>query len=679
MNSYEYLLKDINTIKGIGTKLSKLFKKKNINTIFDLLWSLPRDTIDRSNLVKINELQIGKIQTIRVRVQKYNFPRIRNLPNKVFCEDETGKIDCIFFNSYEGYIKKILPLDSTVTVSGKVGYYKNKYQITNPTYVSSNSESIKKIFSSYSLTDGLTEKKYNNIIDQVLKNIPELNEWLSNEILQKFNNISWKKSILELHNPKNINKKGNFLYRLIFDEIMSSFLINSKIRKTIKKFKKTKKVFDQKEFNKLKNKISFELTNDQKKAINEINYDLKSNQKMFRLLQGDVGSGKTIVSLIASANVVSSGFQVCIMAPTEILAKQHYDLANKLFDKNIVIKLLTSKTESKHRKEILKDLSNNVVNIIIGTHSLFQEKIKYNKLGLIIIDEQHKFGVKQRKKLSDKGGKNCDVLVMSATPIPRTMIMTIFGDMDTSIIKNKPKNRKEIKTYSKLDTKTDEIIKFLKKQISFGNQVFWVCPLIEESKKVDHKSSIKRYEELKKIFKNKVGLLHGSLSKNEKNNILLKFLNKKIDILVSTTVIEVGIDFPNANIIIIENANKFGLSQLHQLRGRVGRGEKESYCILMFKSNLSKNAKKRINILKSTNDGFKISEEDMKLRGYGDLLGFKQSGIQSFRLADPVLNEDLFLLAEKEVKKIERDNINLDRFQSLLKLYDRADILNDIV
>jgi len=679
MNSYEYLLKDINTIKGIGTKLSKLFKKKNINTIFDLLWSLPRDTIDRSNLVKINELQIGKIQTIRVRVQKYNFPRIRNLPNKVFCEDETGKIDCIFFNSYEGYIKKILPLDSTVTVSGKVGYYKNKYQITNPTYVSSNSESIKKIFSSYSLTDGLTEKKYNNIIDQVLKNIPELNEWLSNEILQKFNNISWKKSILELHNPKNINKKGNFLYRLIFDEIMSSFLINSKIRKTIKKFKKTKKVFDQKEFNKLKNKISFELTNDQKKAINEINYDLKSNQKMFRLLQGDVGSGKTIVSLIASANVVSSGFQVCIMAPTEILAKQHYDLANKLFDKNIVIKLLTSKTESKHRKEILKDLSNNVVNIIIGTHSLFQEKIKYNKLGLIIIDEQHKFGVKQRKKLSDKGGKNCDVLVMSATPIPRTMIMTIFGDMDTSIIKNKPKNRKEIKTYSKLDTKTDEIIKFLKKQISFGNQVFWVCPLIEESKKVDHKSSIKRYEELKKIFKNKVGLLHGSLSKNEKNNILLKFLNKKIDILVSTTVIEVGIDFPNANIIIIENANKFGLSQLHQLRGRVGRGEKESYCILMFKSNLSKNAKKRINILKSTNDGFKISEEDMKLRGYGDLLGFKQSGLQTFRLADPVLNEDLFLLAEKEIKKIELDDKNFDKYNTLLKLYDRADILNDLV
>jgi len=679
MNSYEYLLQDINSIKGIGNKISKLFRKKNINTIFDLLWSLPRDSIDRTNLVKINELQIGKIQTIKVDVVKYNFPRIRNLPNKVFCEDDTGKIECIFFNSYEGYIKKILPINSTVTISGKITYYKKKYQITNPTYISGNTDSIKKKISTYSLTDGLTEKKYNNTINEVLKNIPDLNEWLSDEILKKFNYISWKKAILELHDPKNIKKKGNFLNRLIFDEIISTFLINSKVRKTIKKIKKTKKEFDNKEFNKIKNKIAFELTNDQKIAIEQINNDLKSNQKMFRLLQGDVGSGKTIVSLVASINVISSGFQVCLMAPTEILAQQHYNLANKLFDKDVNIKILTSKTEYKEKKKILRELINNNINILIGTHSLFQEKIKYSNLGLIIIDEQHKFGVKQRKKLSDKGGNNCDVLVMSATPIPRTMIMTIFGDMDVSIIKNKPKNRKEIKTYSKLETKIDEIIKFVKKQINQNNQVFWVCPLIEESKKIDHQSAVKRYENLKKIFKNKVGLLHGALNKEEKNKILLNFLNRKIDILVSTTIIEVGIDFPSANIIIIENANKFGLSQLHQLRGRVGRGDKESFCILMFKTNLSQNAKKRINILKTTSDGFKISEEDMKLRGYGDLLGFKQSGLKSFRLADPVLNEDLFLLAEKEVNRIELEDQSLNKYMNLLKLYDRADILNDLV
>ncbi len=679
MNNYEYLLKDINTIKGIGPQISKLFKKKNINTVFDLLWSLPREITDRRNLVKINQLQVGKIQTISVNVIKYNFPRIRNLPNKVYCQDDTGKIECTFFNSYEGYIKKILPINARVTISGKIGYYNKKYQITNPTYVSTKSDTIKKIIPTYSLTEGLTEKKYNSIVNEVLKKIPDLNEWLSHNILKKFNFITWKKSILELHDPININKKGNFLNRLIFDEILSHFLINSKIRRSIKKIKKTNKKFDNNEFNKIIKKFGFELSYDQKCAIDQINNDLKSNQKMFRLLQGDVGSGKTIVALIASANVISSGFQVSLMAPTEILAKQHYDLAKKLLSKNLNIKILTSKTDRKERKEILKDLSSNKINFLIGTHSLYQEKIQYNNLGLVIIDEQHKFGVKQRKKLSDKGGKNCDVLVMSATPIPRTMIMTIFGDMDTSIIKTKPKNRKEIKTYSKLESKINEVINFAKEKISQKNQVFWVCPLIEVSKKIDHQSSVKRFHELKKIFKNKIGLLHGAMSKQEKDSILLNFLNKKIDILVSTTVIEVGIDFPNANIIIIENANKFGLSQLHQLRGRVGRGNKESYCILMFKSNLSQNAKQRINILKKTSDGFKISEEDMKLRGYGDLLGFKQSGLQSFRLADPVLNEDLFFLAEKEVKKIEREDQNFKKYMPLLKLYDRADILNDIV
>ena len=679
MYNYEFLLRDINTIKGIGSKTTKLFKKKNINTIFDLIWSLPRNFTDRTNVLTINELQIGKICTVVVDVKKYNFPRVRRLPNRVNCADNTGEIDCIFFNSYEGYIKKILPLNSRVAISGKVNYYKGRYQITNPTHISEDTNSIKKIHSNYSLTDGLTEKKYLSIIEYVLKNLPDLDEWLSIGVLKKFKNLSWKESVLKLHNPKNINKKGNHLNRLIFDEILSSFLINSKIRTAIKKIKKNQKKINFNYANTLINKLNFKLTSDQIKTIDEINKDLESNTKMFRLLQGDVGSGKTVVALISSLNVISCGYQVAIMAPTEILAKQHFALTKELFENNINIGLLTSKTNYAERKKIIDNISNNKINILIGTHSLFQDKIKFKKLGLIIIDEQHKFGVKQRKKLSDKGGKDCDILVMSATPIPRTMIMTIYGDMDTSIIKTKPKNRKNVITYSKLDTKINDVILFVKKLISKGDQIFWVCPLIEESSKIDHQSSIKRYEFLKKIFKNKVGLIHGSLNKEDKDKILLDFLKKKIDILVSTTVIEVGIDFPNANLIIIENANKFGLSQLHQLRGRVGRGNKQSYCILLFKYNLSENAKKRINILKTNTDGFKISEEDMKLRGYGDLLGFKQSGIQTFRLADPVLNEDLFFLAEKEIKKIENRSENLTKYQPLLKLYDRADILNDIV
>ena len=679
MNDYDFLVSDISSIKGIGTKTTKLFKKKNINTVFDLLWSLPRDYTDRTQISKINELQLGKVQTLVVNVEKYSFPRIRNLPNKVICGDETGKLECIFFNSYEGYIRKILPLKSKVTISGKISFYKNKYQITNPTHVSTDINKIKKIHSSYSLTEGLSEKKYLNIVNTVLEKLPDLDEWHDKSVLNKFQNISWKESIQKLHDPKNINKKGPFFDRLAFDEILSSFLISSKVRKSIKKIKKIKKKFNVDTGNFITKKLNFNLTVDQINSINEINKDLKSNQKMFRLLQGDVGSGKTIVSLIASLNVISSGFQVSLMAPTEILAQQHLELAKKLFPKNIKIEILTSKTDNKERKKIISDLSLNKINFLIGTHSLFQDKIQFKKLGLIIIDEQHKFGVKQRKKLSDKGGVNCDVLVMSATPIPRTMIMTAFGDMDKSIIRSKPRNRKDVITYSKPDNKINEIILFIKKLIKIGEQIFWVCPLIEESKKLDHQSSIKRYEILKKIFNKKVGLLHGSLKKEEKDKILTDFLERKIDILVSTTVIEVGIDFPNASAIIIENANKFGLSQLHQLRGRVGRGEKQSYCILLFKSTLSENAKKRINILKKNNDGFKISEEDMKLRGYGELLGFKQSGLHSFRLADPVQNENLFLLAEKEINRIENNDTDLNKYNTLLKLYDRADILNDLV
>ncbi len=679
MLGYEYLLSNIDTIKGVGSKTAKLLRKKNINTIFDLIWNLPRDFTDRRDEKKINELHIGKIQTITVYVKKYNFPRKRNLPNRVICEDDTGKLDCVFFNSYEGYIKKILPLNQKIVISGKIGYFKNRYQITNPTHISSNINSIKKVFSDYSLTDGINQKMYNKLIQEVLKNIPDLKEWLSERILKKFNYISWKQSVIQLHDPENIKKKGHFIDRLIFDEILSTFLINSSIRKSVKKIKKKNKKFNSQQYQEIKKKLGFNLTKDQINAINEINTDLKSDQKMFRLLQGDVGSGKTIVALIACRNVISSKFQTCIMAPTEILANQHFNLANDILGKNIRTKILTSKTDYKEKKKILDDLKNNKIDLLIGTHSLFQEKVKYSNLGLIIIDEQHKFGVRQRKKLSDKGGDNCDVLVMSATPIPRTMVMTLFGDMDVSLIKSKPKDRKEIKTLSKIENKIDDVIKFVNMQIKKKNQIFWVCPLIEESKKVDHQSSIKRFESLKKKFNNKVGLVHGMLSKDERNQILLNFLNKKIDILVSTTVIEVGIDFPNANVIIIENANKFGLSQLHQLRGRVGRGNKDSFCILMLKENLSENARKRIKILKSTNDGFKISEEDMKLRGFGDLLGFKQSGMKNFRIADPVINEDLFLLAEKEIKLIENNNEDINRYSPLLKLYDKADIINDVV
>ena len=677
--NYEYLLSDLKSIKGVGLKTSNLLKRKKINSIFDLLWKLPKSYTDRSLSSKIKNLKIDEIQTITIIPQKYSFPRVRNLPNRVLCRDETGEIDCVFFNSYEGYIRKILPIGKEVTISGRIKYFRNKYQLTNPKYISEDSSIIKQKHNTYSLTEGISEKVYNKIIFQIIKNLPQIDEWHSKDILKNFGNIGWNDSIKKLHDPENIGKfKENFYQRLAFDEIFSTFLVNSEIRKKIKKIKKTKKKFDIKKQGEIISKLDFSLTNDQTKTLNEINKDLCSDNKMFRLLQGDVGSGKTIVALLSAFNTINSDFQVAVMAPTEILARQHFLLAKKIYPKNIKIELLSGKSSYKDKKKILNKLIKKEIDIIFGTHALFQKKVEFKKLGLIIIDEQHKFGVSQRKKLSDKAGKDCDVLLMTATPIPRTLTMTIYGDMDLSIIREKPNNRKPVKTYSKIESKIEDVIKFIKKEIQLGNQIFWVCPLIEESKKIDHSSAIKKSEYLKKIFPNEVYLLHGKTTIEEKEEILNKFLRNEFKILVSTTIIEVGIDFPNANVIIIENANKFGLSQLHQLRGRVGRGNKESSCVLMFKSNLSENAKKRINILKDSNDGFKISEEDMKLRGFGDILGFKQSGIKNFKLADPIHNHNLFILAEKEIKRIENEKEDIGRFKPLIKLYDRADIINDI-
>ena len=678
-SNYEYLLSDLTKLKGVGAKTTNLLKKKKINNIFDLLWKLPKSYTDKSNSTKIKDLKIGENQTVTVVPKKYSFPRVRNLPNKVSCSDETGEIDCIFFNSYEGYVRKILPLGKEITIYGKIGFFRDKYQLTNPKYISEDSSLIKQKHNTYSLTEGISEKIYNKIINQIIINLPILSEWHSKNILEKFKNIKWNEAIIELHKPENIGDyKKNFYQRLAFDEIFSTFLVNSEIRKKIKKIKKKKKILDKTKQNNIIKKLQFVLTNDQRKTLEEINNDLSSSNKMFRLLQGDVGSGKTIVSLLAAYNTVNSGFQVAVMAPTEILARQHFNFATKLFPKQVNIELISGKSEYKNKREILKRLANNEINIIFGTHAIFQKKVNFKNLGLIIIDEQHKFGVNQRKLLSDKGGKDCDVLLMTATPIPRTLTMTLYGDMDLSIIKEKPKSRKPIKTYSKLESKVDDVIKFIKKEMNSGNQIFWVCPLIEESKKLDHTSAVKKFEYLDKIFPNQVSLLHGKTDLNDKEIILDKFLKNEFQILVSTTIIEVGIDFPNANVIVIENANKFGLSQLHQLRGRVGRGNKDSTCILMFKSNLSENAKKRINILKQSNDGFLISEEDMKIRGFGDILGFKQSGIKNFKLADPIHNSDLFLLAEKEIRRIEIENESISKFKPLIKLYDRADIINDI-
>ncbi len=674
----DYIFQDIKKLKGIGVQLSKYLKKKKIEKIKDVLFNLPYSETDRSTISKLNELEIGKIQTIRVRVKKLNFPRIRNLPNKINCEDETGEIDIVYFNSREGYLRKIFPLDSWVVISGKINFFRNKYQITNPDYVTAlkNKEYVVKNVKKYSLTKGINEKKYRSINEKIIQNLPIIDDWLSEDFIKKNKLIDWNESIKRLHETgesKDLQSKS--YRRLVFDEICANFLTLSKNRKRIKKLKKNKKI-SEKISNKILRNLPFKLTQGQHEALNDINQDLKSNKRMFRILQGDVGSGKTIVSLLSISNIIESNYQCAFMGPTEILSIQHYKLAKKIFkNTQYKIEFLSGKTMQSKKKRILKQLENGEINLLIGTHSLFQKKIKFKKLGYVVIDEQHKFGVKQRSDLALKGGKDCDVLLMSATPIPRTVMMSIYGDMDISKIKDKPSVRKKIITLSKPEKKIDELWPFIAKQISQDNQIFWVCPLIEESKFLDYSSAKNKFNFIIKKFPNKVGLIHGALEKNEKDKILQKFLNKKIFILVSTTVIEVGIDFPNANLIIIENANKFGLAQLHQLRGRVGRGEKQGTCILLFKEGLSENAIKRLKILKQSDDGFYIAEEDLKLRGFGDLIGFQQSGLKNFRFADPIIHQDLFKLAENYITN-NLSNINHKKYNFLLKLFDKAEIIN---
>ena len=683
INKKNFLFEDVSIIDGVGKKLSVYLKKKKIEKVNDLLWNLPYSFTDRSEIATLDKLEVGKIFTIKIKVLKYNFPRIRNLPSRVLCKDEFGEIDLIFFNSREGYIRKILPLNEWIAVSGKVNFFRKKYQITNPNYVEKieQIELVKKITPKYSLTEGLSEKIYSKIIEKVFNKIPEIDEWHDKEFVKKMNFLSWRESIKKLHNSK-IEKdlNSNYLKRLAYDEIFANLLFHSNNRNKIKKVKKNKKIFLKKFSTTLIKTLPYILTKSQNDTINEIEVDLKSTQRMFRILQGDVGSGKTIVSIISALNNIESGYQCGLMAPTGILAEQHFTLFKNLIEKTslkINFAILTGKTDLKERKKILDNLKNNKINVLIGTHALFQKKIIFNKLGLIIIDEQHKFGVQQRINFAKKGGSNCDILLMSATPIPRTMMMSIYGDMDTSKLLEKPIQRKKIVTLSKPENKINDLWPFIKRKINEKEQIFWVCPLIEDSNKLDFSSTAKLFKLLSKKFDKKVGIIHGALNQDEKEKVLKEFLNNKIAILVSTTVIEVGIDFPNATVIVIENANKFGLAQLHQLRGRIGRGAKPGTCILMFKNQLSQNARKRIQILKSSDDGFYIAEEDMKLRGYGDIIGFKQSGIKLFKIADPVHHEDLFKLAEKNINNLTDDQLNNSKYNILLRLFDKVDLVNE--
>lgn len=682
--NFNFFFNPVSKVKGIGPKIKKLFNEKKIDTNIDLIFNFPYGLIDRTHCPKLNNLEIGKISTIFVKVKKHNFPRIRRLPNTVQCYDETGEINIVFFNSRENYIKEILPINGEVIVSGKVNFYKNKYQITNPDYVTStnNEEKVTKIMPTYASLKGISNKTVNKIYENIIKDIPDVPEWHRDHIIKNNNWLSFKHSLVQLHNPKKIEDldKNSLAYeRISFDEIFSNLLIFAQIKKKIANVYKKPKIFSSDLKLKLIKNLSFTLTKDQETIIKEIDDSLKSNKKMIRLLQGDVGSGKTIISIITGLNVIAAGYQVALMCPTEILATQHLNLIKSLTkEQNINVEILSSGINKKRQIQIKKELLEGKINFLIGTHSLFQETVSFLNLGLIIIDEQHKFGVKQRISLSDKGGENCDVLLMSATPIPRTLILSTYGDMDISTLKEKPFKKTTIITNIIPENKIPDLINLIKKKIESKQQIYWICPLIEESKKVNLTPVLERFKYLTKYFPENVIVMHGNLKNEEKNIVMKNFLEKKFSILISTTVVEVGVDNPNANMIIIENSERFGLAQLHQLRGRVGRGIENGECILVYSKSISENGKKRLKILKESNDGFYISEQDLKLRGFGDIIGYKQSGQKDFIVADPMYHSHLFELAKQETDFYTQANLSLEKFNVLLKFFKKDKILNII-
>ena len=682
--NFNFFFNPVSRVKGIGPKIKKLFNEKKIDTNIDLIFNFPYGLIDRTHCPKLNNLEVGKISTIFVKVRKHNFPRIRRLPNTVQCFDETGEINIVFFNSRENYIKEILPINSEVIISGKVNFYKNKYQITNPDYVTSinNEEKVTKIMPTYASLKGISNKTINKIYENIIKEIPDVPEWHRDHIIKNNKWFSFKDSLIQLHNPKKIEDldKNSLTYeRISFDEIFSNLLIFAQIKKKIATIYKKPKLFSSDQKLKLIKNLPFTLTKDQETIIKEIDDSLKSDKKMIRLLQGDVGSGKTIISIITGLNVVAAGYQVALMCPTEILATQHLNLIRSLTKgQDINVEILSSGINKKRQIEIKKELVEGKINFLIGTHSLFQETVSFSNLGLIIIDEQHKFGVRQRINLSDKGGVNCDVLLMSATPIPRTLILSTYGDMDISTLKEKPFKKTTIVTNIIPEKKIPDLINLIKKKIESEQQIYWICPLIEESTKVNLTPVLERFKYITKFFPENVAVMHGNLKNDEKNIVMKNFLEKKFSILISTTVVEVGVDNPNANTIIIENSERFGLAQLHQLRGRVGRGIENGECILVYSKSISENGKKRLKILKESNDGFYISEQDLKLRGFGDIIGYKQSGQKDFIVADPMFHSHLFELAKQETDFYTQANLPIEKFNVLLKFFKKDKILNII-
>ena len=659
------LFVSVDAIKGIGAKYCNLIKRLCGERIVDSLFHLPVNVIDRTYSPPLKQAQDGKIWTGIITITEHHAPSSKKHPYRVYCTDGTATLVLVFFKIYSDSIQKNYPIGAKRVVSGKLEYFNGMWQMSHPEYTTTPDKLklISRLEPVYPLTAGVTNKLMCKIAGDCLNRVPKLPEWQSLVYQNNIEYVSFNDALNRIHHPKNIadlSPNSASYRRLAYDEILSNQLALAFIRHKVKQQNGRSFVGSGFLYQKIIDSLPFKLTEAQKEVLTEILEDQKSPYKMLRLLQGDVGSGKTIVALLSMANVIECGSQAALMAPTEILAKQHYETISELC-KNIDVKvgLLTGKMRVKEKRETYEKLASGEIDILIGTHALFTDNVKFKDLGYVVIDEQHRFGVNQRLSLSSKGYLS-DVLVMTATPIPRSLLLTAYGDMDYSKIGCLPEGRKPSKTVVMNSNKISEVISALKRKIEEGARAYWVCPLVEESEKSHLAAATERYEMLKQCFGPNVGLIHGKMKEAEKDAIMEQFKNGEKTLLVATTVIEVGVNVPEATIMIIEHSERFGLAQLHQLRGRIKRGYEAGNCILLYSYPVSAVAKERLNIMKQTEDGFYIAEKDLELRGGGEILGTRQSGFTQFKIADMQYHQDLLIKARDEVKEILQQDYKLE-------------------
>ncbi|KKB82945.1 ATP-dependent DNA helicase RecG [Devosia limi DSM 17137] len=681
------LFRSLHSIKGVGDKLAALLTRffgapeGQEAMALDILMHMPSGVVDRRRQVGVAEAYLNQIVTLRLHIDRHQPPpRGRpHVPHRVFAHDETGDMQLVFFRAQGGWVEKALPVGEERFVSGKIDFFNGEKQITHPDYVVEPDKfaTLPLVEPVYPLTNGLSSKALTKLTRQVLDSLPALPEWIPEETRARHNWPSFGTAMRAVHTPENPAEAELWAparMRLAYDEYFAGQITLQLIRSTMVAARGVARQFTGEITTRVNAALPFSLTEGQLQAVTEIRADMASEDRMSRLLQGDVGSGKTVVALMAMAAMAESGAQSALMAPTELLATQHFKTLKPLCDAaGLGCVLLTGKMPAAERRGILAGLAGGETSIVVGTHALFQSGVEFHDLGLTVVDEQHRFGVHQRLALSDKG-RHTDLLVMTATPIPRTLVLTHFGDMAVSVLREKPRGRQPIDTAVLSIGDYGRVISRLQTRLGEGAQAFWVCPLVEESEHLDVVSAEDRFAELRKVFGDQVALVHGRMSAAAKQEVMQRFSANELKLLVATTVIEVGVDVPNASIMIIEHAERFGLAQLHQLRGRVGRGSQRSACLLLYKDPLSETAKARLETIKSTEDGFEIAERDLELRGQGDVLGTRQSGMPGYRLAVPDVHRHLIDFAHDDAKAVLAANPGLvgpegDAMRTLLYLF----------